>query len=429
MSSFQRRALLIILLIGTGVWYYLFGVFLPYEKDHEPPGVSRTNRSDLYPRWLGARELILRGRNPYSATVTRDIQLGYYGQTIERGSFTKDEQRFAYPAYVVFFLAPTVKLPFSSVNEGFELLLFGFTIASVELWIRALRLKFSRFTRFLCVLAVLASWPVAEGLYTRQLSLLVAFLLACACEEIATGRLRVAGVCLASSMIKPQLALLLISSLLIWAAGNWRNRQSLVWSLVTTTGILVLGAEIVLPHWIRYWWNSLHGYVAYTGSQPSLERLFGSIPGFVLELILIAVVLAICWRFRKHRADSEGFGFVLCLILSTTLTLLPTWSLASYNEVLLIPAALWLCSVWKNRELRRTQSLGGVFAACVLAWEPLTICLISIASLAPGVVITQSILRVPLYLYFLVPAVVTVVTLLTIGIRDGWTLPDGRTHA
>jgi len=55
-----------------------------------PPGIEgarlerpRGNLSDLYPRWLGARELLLHGRDPYSPEITREIQRGYYGRELD----------------------------------------------------------------------------------------------------------------------------------------------------------------------------------------------------------------------------------------------------------------------------------------------------------------------------------------------------------
>ena len=155
--------------------------------------------------------------------------------------------------------------------------------------------------------------------------------------EIARGRLRVAGLCLACAMIKPQLSVPLTAWLLVWVSGNWQERKSLLLSFTATTSILLLGAELALPHWFYNWWHSLPAYLSYTGSKSSLQRLFGSVPGFVVALLLVVAVTTMGWKLRKHPAQSERFGFAFCLVLSITLVLIPTFSLASYNEVLLIP--------------------------------------------------------------------------------------------
>src|SRR5271166_3341386 len=87
-------------------WLYSARVLGPWNqymgKVHD--GVQM---GDLYPRWLGTRELLLRGRNPYGPEVSHEIQIAYYGHIVTQdysqpGRKMVDEQRFAYPVYVVF---------------------------------------------------------------------------------------------------------------------------------------------------------------------------------------------------------------------------------------------------------------------------------------------------------------------------------------
>ena len=57
------------------MWCYVTRVLVPYQRAdaaaHQRP---RGNLSDLYPRWFGARELLLHHRNPYDPEVTRDLR-------------------------------------------------------------------------------------------------------------------------------------------------------------------------------------------------------------------------------------------------------------------------------------------------------------------------------------------------------------------
>src|SRR5450759_4460908 len=95
-------------LCAAGVWLYANRVLIPYQiSDAAAHGRPRGNLSDLYLHWIGARELLLNGRDPYGPDVTREIQQGYYGRPLDpaRPGDPKD-QRFAYPVYVVFCLAP-----------------------------------------------------------------------------------------------------------------------------------------------------------------------------------------------------------------------------------------------------------------------------------------------------------------------------------
>jgi hypothetical protein len=66
------------------MWLYVDRVWIPQQiSDSAATGRLRGNLFDLYPRWLGARELLLHGRSPYSAEVTREIQAGYYGRPLD----------------------------------------------------------------------------------------------------------------------------------------------------------------------------------------------------------------------------------------------------------------------------------------------------------------------------------------------------------
>src|SRR6185503_7567647 len=100
----------IAILLATSMWIYVQCILIPYQqmeaRSHERP---RGNLSDLYPRWLGSRELLLHHRDPYSPEVTREIQAGYYGRELDPGRMDdprfnepKDQQGFAYPLHVIF---------------------------------------------------------------------------------------------------------------------------------------------------------------------------------------------------------------------------------------------------------------------------------------------------------------------------------------
>src|SRR5580692_11318806 len=89
-------------LASASTWFYVNRILRPQQiaeaAAHSRP---RGNLSDLYPRWLGARELLLHRRNPYSAEITREIQQGYYGRPLDPAlpNDPRDQQGFAYPAY------------------------------------------------------------------------------------------------------------------------------------------------------------------------------------------------------------------------------------------------------------------------------------------------------------------------------------------
>ena len=124
--------------------------------------------------------MLLHQRDPYSPEITVEIQIGYYGRTIDaaRPNDPTNQQAFAYPVYVAFLLAPSVKLPFSEVQVLFRWLLAGLTALSVLLWLHVIGLRLSWVPATMVVLLVFGTFPVVQGIKLQQLSLLVAALIA-----------------------------------------------------------------------------------------------------------------------------------------------------------------------------------------------------------------------------------------------------------
>src|SRR5690242_5967440 len=210
-SSLSKRLQVVLisaLLSAAAMWCYVDRVLIPFQRAQAAArDVPRGNLSDLYPRWLGARVLLLNGRDPYSPDITREIQQGYYGRELDpnRPADPKDQQGFAYPLYVVFLLAPTVRLSFPVVQTGFRWLLIGSITFSVAFWLRALGEKAWRPAMLAWIIFTLGCFPAVQGLKLQQLTLLVCLLLAWAFAALASGRFVVAGVLLAVATIKPQL--------------------------------------------------------------------------------------------------------------------------------------------------------------------------------------------------------------------------------
>src|SRR6266852_6998127 len=180
-QSKQLLAVALALLAWASMWYYVRCIVIPHQGKHAARlDNPRGNLSDLYPRWLGARELLLHGRNPYGREINLETQKGYYGRLLDasRPDDRKDQQGFAYPVYVVFILAPLIKLSFHDVQIIFWWVLIGLTAGSVLLWLRALCWRLPPLAVAIAMVLTLGSVPAVQGIKLQQLSLLVATLLA-----------------------------------------------------------------------------------------------------------------------------------------------------------------------------------------------------------------------------------------------------------
>lgn len=324
------------------MWGYYAHTHQLLEQRLTVNGFPERNFSDLFPRWLGTRELLLRGRDPYSPEITREIQRGYYGRPIDnsRPSDPVDEQRFAYPLFVVFLLAPTINLSFTVVKALFTVALFASAVCTVLLWIQVIGLKAGRDKMFACILLILATIPYAEGIQLQQLSVLVAFFLAAATYALATQKFIVAGLLLTTATIKPQLSVGFIACVFLWSVWRWRSRKFVAISFCTTLIVFILASEAFLPGWPFQFLAGIRPYLRYTQATTGIHELFGVVGGTIVLFSLALVTALAAWRAKSEPVGSDDFRLAISLVLIFTCIGIP--SLAPHNQVLLVPAYLLL---------------------------------------------------------------------------------------
>ncbi len=375
--------LVLAVLAAASIWFYVIDILRSRQlADAQAKQIPRGNLSDLYPRWLGARELLLHHRNPYSRDVTVEIQQGYYGRPLDaaRPNDPKDQQAFAYPVYVVFLLAPLIEVPFPALLVVFYWSLALLTAASVWLWLRVLRWRLSPIAVATCIILTLGSFPAVQGIKLQQLSLLVAALLAGSAACVAGGFLSLGGALLALATIKPQLAWPMVAWMLLWAGSDWRARRKFAIAFGLVMALLLTGAEIVLPGWWRMFAAAIGEYHRYTQNQSvlevSLNQFLGPVAsgtaGRIGAQALAAIAVLACgwvlWNARRVRPEDPLFGAATALVLALTVLVVPMY--APYNQVLLLPAILLLI---KQRATFLTPSWAQRWAfllgALVVGWQ------------------------------------------------------------
>jgi Glycosyltransferase family 87 len=410
----SRLGLLLALLFAGSMWFYVQRVLIPYQKaDAAARERPRGNLSDLYPRWLGARELLLRHRDPYSPEITREIQAGYYGRPLDpnrtrdpRVDEPRDQQAFAYPLHVVFLMAPTIGLPFHVVQTGFRWLLIILTLASVFLWLRVVRWRPSATVTAIVLLLTFGSYAVVQGIKLQQLTLVVSALLAACGAALVAGHFMLAGFLLALATIKPQLALPVVGWLGLWAVSDWRRRQAFLWGFGLTTAILLAAAEYILPGWFGEFREAIAAYRQYTGGAGSLlDVLATPAVGKILAGASVIAVVVAGWQVRRASHDSAVFSTMLALVLAVTLVIVPTF--APYNQVLLLPAVFLIAISWKKLWNRSQLARLACGAALVVAlWPWLASCALMLASLFVPAGTVERAWAVPLYTSLGIPLVV-----------------------
>ena len=344
--------LLLSLFVSGTTWLYVHRVLIPWEYHvNVEIGTLKAELGDLYSPWVGARDLLLYGRNPYSPDVSHEIQMAFYGRIVTQAPEVSaqdavDEQRFAYPVYVVFLMAPTVNLSFVEVQTWAPVVLALSTLIGVVLWFDTLRWHPSWPTAVAVFLFVLSTPPIAQGLRLRQLGLVVGFLLAFATWCVSRNLLGTAGTVLAVSTIKPQMVALPLLWFVCWAIGDWKKRWRLLAGFVATLAALVGAGELILPGWLRYFFEGLRAYRQYAYRPPLLELALGNPLGEILSAAVIVGILAFAWKNRKEPGDSPQFTMVLATFLIASLLTMPLYPL--FNQLLLILPVMIVLRDWAS---------------------------------------------------------------------------------
>jgi hypothetical protein len=348
--------------------YYHFGLFMPRVEaaratKHLAGPYSFGN--DFYPIWLTSREWLQQRLDPYSPAVTREIQIGLFGRPLEARISTDpptDYRTFAYPAFTDLLFWPASEVPFLTFRVVWAAILAALLAAAIFFWTEALSWSVSRTWLGIIFLLTVCSYPELEGLYAGQLGLLVGFLLAASLLALVRGRLLLAGILMALTMIKPQMTLLASLYLFIWSLHDWRRRGRFIFAFLATILLLTGSSLAVWPHWIQSWARVILGYHRYSMPPLALELFglsLGPRNGMVLIVIVLIITVGLAWRFRVADAGSDEFWLTLSILLAiTTVAVLPGQSVC--DHIILLPGIFLLAS-------RKPRQRAGAMSRALLA--------------------------------------------------------------
>lgn len=272
--------------------------------------------NDFLVHWMGTRSLVMEGQNPYSDEVALKIQTMAYGRAAQPG---EHELRVAYPLYSV-----VVFLPFALVgdfNLARAMWMTVLEIGIIALAFFSLRLARWRVRAPMLVLLLLFSVLWYHGLrplINGNAVILVAVGLAAGFLALRAGADELAGVLFAFTTIKPQVVVLVLAFVVIWAAS--RGRWRVIGWLVGTVVLLAASAALIIPTWI---FDNLREVIRYPSyNPPGTPRAafiewwpaWGSRVGWALTGVMAIILLVEWWSYRK--SDFNGFLWTACLTLT-----------------------------------------------------------------------------------------------------------------
>jgi len=406
------RLLALAIVLATGMTGYYFGVFIPRARSariQQQRAGGYFYGGDLYPLWLTSRQLTESRANPYTDATTHAIQIGVYGRTLDPtrpGDPPPRYRAYSYPLSANLLAWPLSLFSFRLVQGVLSFLFPLLAIVGALLWLRALDVRVSPSLLAVFLLLYLTSYPVLEGLFALQPTIVVATLLAAAGWALARDRYWFAGGVLALAAIKPQLTVLLTTWLVMWALSNWRRRRGFVFGLAACSAALIGASEVVLPGWIGLWLHALLEYRHYT-LPPLLPLVLGPKIGLLVALALLVLAIAWGWRSRNASASDAAFWLMLSFVLAVTVLALPMGD-AIYEHILLVPGLLVIYlhrgQLFQPRGPRRWLA---VLFVGVLFWQWFAACGLMIAgSVTPGILANSSAILLPLRLAVPLPFLV-----------------------
>lgn len=278
-----------------------------YAQEH-PGGV------DFMTHWVAARA-VLRGVSPYSPEAATEVQMLFYGHPASPGD---NEFLVVYPIYYII-----MYLPFGLIADYILARTAWLTVAEILLVVIALlsaqAVDWKLSPRFMPLYLVFSLfwYQGLRAVINGNIVVFVTFWLVVALAALQKRRDMFAGVALVIATAKPNLALLPVLWVGIWAVytRRWNVLKGFLGSLI----LFVLVGTAVFPQWLIQLPQLMMRYPSYNPptSPAMVFNLWlpgiGLGLGFALALIAASILLWAWWRFRL--SDYPVFLWVYCLTL------------------------------------------------------------------------------------------------------------------
>lgn len=324
---------------------------------------SSPGGTDFLVHWVGARALLLEGTSPYSDAVAEEIQTRTYGRPALPG---EHELRVAYPLYSVILFSPFALIEYYNLARALWMTLLEVCLLATSLLgMRLVDWKPGVLGTSVFLTFSLVWYHALRPLINGNAVIVVAFLFVAALWAIRCEQDAWAGVLLAFATIKPQLCVLIIPFILLWALS--RKRWGLIgWTVGGVAALSLLGM-LWLPDWPLQFLREVLRYPGYNpaGTPAAAFREWwaavGTLLGWGLTL-LMAGLLLLEWRVTWGKDGYAWFLWTACLTLVASQWIGVQTDPGNYI-VLLAPLALVLAYLYRRWPRRADLLAGGLLLA------------------------------------------------------------------
>lgn len=303
--------------------------------------------NDFVPLYLGPRMYLLHGWSPYGEQTGQAIQELVLGRP---ATGTEDRHSYVYPLYASYLFLPFALIPEYNLARAawmtlLEILTLGLTFVSLwqvkwrpTIWLMAFLLIFS-------LLWYHGLRPIING----NAVVLTAFLFGVGLLLLQQERDKLAGIFIALATIKPNLVLVPLVFITIWAIS--RKRWTLLTSMAASLLILTISGLAFIPEWPLQNLEAIARYPEYT-SELTIGETFevwwpvaGSLIHWSLT-ILLTILLLFEWGTAWGKKEAHFIWTIsLTLVISQWLDI-PT---NPGNFILLVLPLLVIFSTLSKR--------------------------------------------------------------------------------
>ena len=302
---------------------------------------------DFIPRWLGTRLFIMEGESPYSEATSQQIQQRILGRLARP---EEDQSLFVYPFYAIILFLPFAIFEDFAVARVVLMAVMEVAILVIAgLGINLARWKIPPIPLGIVMLFSILWYPSVRPVINTNISVLIALFIFLALWAIRAGQDVLAGFLLVLATAKPQMVILLVPFILIWAL--FQRRFLLITSFLGILAVVIAASLLLLPGWPMDFLRQLLAYPEYTLPNTPGAIFADWLPGIGSQMgwvmtALMAVILIVAW-VQAFNKDFRWFYWTACLTLVIT-----NWigvQTATENYIALLPAVILVFAIWVER--------------------------------------------------------------------------------
>jgi hypothetical protein len=333
-----RIALVLIVLVvvvGVGIANYQFSIRVP-------------GGNDFLARWVGAHYWVVKGVNPYDPQVSLASQEMIYGRPADP-TIGEDVAHFVYPLPSMIFFAPFALVSYPVARAIWMTLLEICLPILALIGIQLARWKPSRRMLLIIMIFSLVWYHGFRSVILGQFAVIEAVLMTGALLAIQKRRDGLAGVLLALSIAKPQMPVLLIPFVLLWAIRS-KRRTIILWML-GSLAVLIGISLLLIPKWPLLWLQQMVDYPTYTANPTPVSIIAGILPSasnLIAYGLNALLMLYLLWEWVVAMGKGDRW-FQWTAALTIVITNLLDIRTGTTNYVVMLPALCMIFWVWDDR--------------------------------------------------------------------------------